>query len=48
MRAETPELLLALGGGLLISLAATIHLLLKGRITGMSGLLSGVLGDEGS
>ncbi|EAS05352.2 YeeE/YedE family protein (macronuclear) [Tetrahymena thermophila SB210] len=48
MRAEPYELYLALGGGLLISLATIFHLYMKGRITGMSGLLSGIIGNEGS
>lgn len=48
MKVNETELWLALGGGLLIALAASLHLALKGRITGMSGLISGVLGNEGS
>lgn len=48
MKIEPFELYLALGGGLLISVATTFHLLMKGRITGMSGMLSGVIGNEGS
>lgn len=47
MRVEGTELWLALAGGLLISLATSLHLHLKGRITGMSGLMSGVVGSEG-
>jgi hypothetical protein len=42
------ELLLALIGGLLISLSTSLNLCLKGRITGMSGLISGFIKNEGT
>lgn len=48
MRVEPTELLLALAGGLLISLATSLHLYLKGRITGMSGIMAGVIQKDAS
>lgn len=37
----------AILGGILISLATTLHLALKGRVTGFSGILFGLLSFEG-
>lgn len=39
----TPTWLLALAGGVLIGLAATLLLWLNGRVAGVSGILNGVL-----
>ena len=39
----TPAWLLALGGGVLIGLSATLLLWLDGRVAGVSGILNGVL-----
>ena len=36
----------AVGGGLLICLATTLHMGLKGRVTGMSGILHGLLTND--
>ncbi len=43
MELWTTEWTMALVGGLMIGLAVTFMLLLKGRVTGISGILNGVL-----
>ena len=40
------DYLLALGGGILIGLAVTLMLLLNGRITGISGILYGLVSSH--
>jgi uncharacterized membrane protein YedE/YeeE len=44
---NTIDIATAILGGILISLATTIHLALKGRVTGFSGILFGLLSLEG-
>lgn len=46
MKLERSDLILAFIGGLLISIATSLHLFLKGRITGMSGAFFGLLTFE--
>lgn len=43
MKLEESDLILAFIGGLLISVSTSLHLYLKGRITGMSGAFFGLL-----
>lgn len=41
--ATTNDLICASIGGLLISLSSSIHLFTKGRVTGMSGIMNGII-----
>jgi uncharacterized membrane protein YedE/YeeE len=45
---EDVPVLAALGGGMLIGLAATVLLLLNGRIAGISGILGGAFTGPGA
>jgi uncharacterized protein len=46
MKIEASDLILAFIGGLLISISTSLHLFMKGRITGMSGAFFGVISLE--
>ncbi len=41
--ASDEDILFAIAGGLLISISSSYHLLFKGRITGMSGMITGLI-----
>lgn len=41
--ASTEDILFAIMGGLFISISSSYHLLFKGRITGMSGIITGIV-----
>jgi hypothetical protein len=46
--ATNSDIINAVIGGLLISLSTSFHLLFKGRVTGMSGMITGLLTPEKS